>query len=86
MDNFEKSLQQIQEQTCNILSVIYIVRYAVGFLNYVSTISDENELRIIGDNIFRGMECLIAYQKRTISRVNELVEEVEKMRKAGGDL
>lgn len=80
MNHIESELQKIQKQTCNILSVIYIVRYAVGFLNYVSTISDENELRIIGDNIFRGMECLIASQKRTISRVNELVEEVEKMR------
>lgn len=80
MGNFEKSLQQIQEQTCIILSVIYIVRYAIGFLNYISTISDEKELRIIGDNIFRGMECLIDYQKGIISRVNELVKEVEKMR------
>lgn len=86
MNNIEKSLRQIQEQTCNILSVICIVRYAVGFLNYVSTISDEKELGVIGDNIFRGMECLIDCQRETVSRVDELVREVEKMRKAGGDL
>ena len=59
MNNIEKSLRQIQKQTCNILSVIYIFRYAVEFLNYMSMISDEKELGIIGDNIFRGMECLI---------------------------
>ncbi|MCI9128353.1 MAG: hypothetical protein HFG28_14535 [Eubacterium sp.] len=78
MNNIEKSLRQIQEQTCNILSVICIVRYAVGFLNYVSTISDEKELGVIGDNIFRGMECLVDYQKETINRVDELMKEVEK--------
>lgn len=86
MNHIESELQKIQKQEENILSVIYIFRYAVGFLNYMSMISDEKELGIIGDNIFRGMECLIDCQRETVSRVDELVREVEKMRKAGGDL
>lgn len=83
MDNIEKGLRQIQEQTYNILSVIYIFRYAVGFLNYMSMISDEKELGVIGDNIFSGMECLIDYQRETVSRVDELVKEVEKKKEGG---
>ena len=51
--------------------------YAVEFLNQMSEVSDERELRVIGENIVDGMECLIVYQQDIVNRIDELVKAAE---------
>ena len=50
------------------------LRHAVEFLNQMSEVSDERELRVIGGNIVDGMECLIVYQQDIVNRIDELVK------------
>ena len=73
MKNIENGLRQIREQSDNVFG------YAVEFLNQMSEVSDERELRVIGGNIVDGMECLIVYQQDIVNRIDELVKAVEEM-------
>jgi len=77
MKNIENGLQQIKEQSDNVLSAIRVFGYAVEFLNQMSEVSDERELRVIGENIVDGMECLIVYQQDIVNRIDELVKAAE---------
>lgn len=79
MNNIENGLQQIKEQSDNVLSAIRVFGYAVEFLNHMSEISDERKLAVIGRNIVEGMECLIVYQQDIVNRIDELVKAVEEM-------
>ena len=74
MKNIENGLRQIREQSDNVLSAIRVFGYAVEFLNQMSEVSDERELRVIGGNIVDGMECLIVYQQDIVKRIDELVK------------
>ena len=74
MKNIENGLQQIREQSDNVLSAIHVFRYAVEFLNHMSEVSDERKLAVIGENIVEGMECLIVYQQDIVNRIDELVK------------
>ena len=76
MKNIENGLQQIREQSDNVLSAIHVFRYAVEFLNHMSEVSDERKLAVIGENIVEGMECLIVYQQDIVNRIDELVKAV----------
>ncbi len=77
MKNIENGLRQIKEQSDNVLSAIRVFGYAVEFLNQMSEVSDERELRVIGENIVDGMECLVDYQRRIIRQIDELVKAAE---------
>ncbi len=77
MKNIENGLRQIKEQSDNVLSAIRVFGYAVEFLNQMSEVSDERELRVIGENIVDGMECLIVYQQDIVNRIDELVKAAE---------
>ena len=74
MKNIENGLQQIKEQSDNVLSAIRVFGYAVEFLNHMSEISDERKLAVIGRNIVEGMECLVDYQQKIIGQIDELVK------------
>lgn len=75
MKNIENGLQQIREQSDNVLSAIHVFRYAVEFLNHMSEISDEKKLGVIANDIVEGMECLVDYQRRIIRQIDELVKD-----------
>lgn len=77
MKNIENGLQQIREQSDNVLSAIHVFRYAVEFLNHMSEISDEKKLGVIANDIVEGMECLVDYQRRIIRQIDELVKDAE---------
>ena len=48
MKNIENGLRQIKEQSDNVLSAIRVFGYAVVFLNQMSDVSVEREIRVIG--------------------------------------
>ncbi len=75
MKNIENGLQQIREQSDNVLSAIHVFRYAVEFLNHMSEVSDERKLGVIANDIVEGMECLVDYQRRIIRQIDELVKD-----------
>ncbi len=75
MKNIENGLQQIREQSDNVLSAIHVFRYAVEFLNHMSEVSDEKKLGVIANDIVEGMECLVDYQRRIIRQIDELVKD-----------
>ena len=77
MKNIENGLQQIREQSDNVLSAIHVFRYAVEFLNHMSEVSDERKLAVIANDIVEGMECLVDYQRRIIRQIDELVKDAE---------
>lgn len=77
MKNIENGLQQIREQSDNVLSAIHVFRYAVEFLNHMSEVSDEKKLGVIANDIVEGMECLVDYQRRIIRQIDELVKDAE---------
>ena len=77
MKNIENGLQQIREQSDNVLSAIHVFRYAVEFLNHMSEVSDERKLGVIANDIVEGMECLVDYQRRIIRQIDELVKAAE---------
>lgn len=61
MKNIENGLRQIKEQSDNVLSAIRVFGYAVEFLNQMSEVSDERELRVIGGNIVDVKRDNISY-------------------------
>lgn len=75
MKNIENGLQQIREQSDNVLSAIRVFGYAVEFLNHMSEVSDERKLGVIANDIVEGMECLVDYQRRIIRQIDELVKD-----------
>lgn len=77
MNNIENGLQQIREQSDNVLSAIHVFRYAVEFLNHMSEVSDEKKLGVIANDIVEAMECLVDYQRRIIRQIDELVKDAE---------
>lgn len=77
MKNIENGLQQIREQSDNVLSAIHVFRYAVEFLNHMSEVSDEKKLGVIANDIVEAMECLVDYQRRIIRQIDELVKDAE---------
>lgn len=76
MEDIGNELLRIREQAETALSAIHVFGYAAGFLNYMSTVTDEQELGVMGNNILNGMECLTDYMKKIIRGIDGLAEKV----------
>ena len=78
MIDLKDELCQVREQAEKVMAAIHVFEYAVRFLNYMSTITDESQLGVMGENIAVGMECLMDAQRQVVGRINELAESAEK--------